>query len=202
MRVVSLFAFVSIAVLTSSGARGAVTFDDNFSDSVQRPVKVTGLNVNSVSYDVTIAYNIPINRVTPVLIGELPNSDANLAAFALRDAINAAAVAIGTDSQESIIYLLSNTQPASGSDALSLASINDSGQGIGDFVALLSDDDDVFSAPRNARGVFSFTLATMSESNVPEPSAVPELSSTVIGMTIALSAALRRRRRGTTCRSA
>jgi len=127
-----LFLFIictAIAALTSSAAQGAVTFQDT-GDGVQRPVSVTGLTVNGIIYNVSIAYSVPINGAnTTNLLGALPDSDADDAAVALRDAINAAATATNTDSNETIIYLLSNTQPGSGA-AQSLARLEDTTAGV------------------------------------------------------------------------
>jgi hypothetical protein len=186
MKLILLIICATIATLNSSAALGAVTFSDI--GGTQRPTNVTGLDVNGVSYDVTITYNIPINRATTVLIGALPDSDANQAAFDLRDAVNAAATA---DSNETIVYLLSNTQPVSGTNALSLASINDESAGVGDFLALLSNTF-VTSIARPARGSASFSLAVMSASSVQRPRAVvhPDLHHDGALFTAAKKAAL------------
>jgi len=188
-----LFLFIictAIAALTSSAAQGAVTFQDT-GDGVQRPVSVTDLTVNGIIYNVTIAYSIPINGSnTANLIGVLPDGEANDAALALRDAINAAAAATNTNSNETEIYLLSNTQPgAGGAQVLATLVDDDTGNTLaaaGDFVALLSNPT-VGPLFRFDRGAATFAI--------PPIPPVPEPSSTVICATIAVSVMLRRRRR-------
>lgn len=198
--------FITIAALASSPAFGAVTFDVTGMDLVQRPVSVTGLDVNGVNYDVAITYNKSASRFATVLIGDLPDDDAIDAAYELSDAINAAALADNTDSFETIIYLLADPQPSTGpSTARSLASINDEATGVADFMVFPNGNNVISFLPgRPERGLASFSIspivasapgASASSASSASAVAVPEPSSEFVCATIALSRMLCRRRR-------